>query len=368
MSKETRSSRIYRRVPSWTVSGIGGVLLALVGLHHVQTHLSAFVSTPTQLEFGLQVLESVLMWIPAAGLTYSGYWIRARNLSKNGEWLVLEWTLIGLSTVVGLITAINLHQIVVGLDVPRSLVEMEILTGAGIGGSLGVLIGYHRARSLKQTHQLEGQRDGFLFLNRLLRHHVLNRIQLIDGYATQLDDHVDADGERLLDSIQARSETIAQLIQDVSTVSITFSESPSGTRVNLSETIEREIEEVQQLFPAAEFETRIPRNVTVQANDLLFTVFENLLDNAIRHNDADTPNVTVTVKERSHTVQTRITDNGPGIPEPKERFLDPGEVGDRGMGLYLVSQLIKRYNGDITLEENEPHGTVVVITLPKAES
>ena len=124
----------------------------------------------------------------------------------------------------------------------------------------------------------------------------------------------------------------------------------------------------QDIYPTAEFNVHIAPDVTVQANNLLALIFENLLDNAVYHNDAETPRVTVTVEEQSQFIRTRIADNGPGMPQEKDRFFEPGESGDRGLGLYLVNRLVEQYGGHLTFQENEPQGTVAIVDLPQTTS
>ncbi|MFW6265473.1 MAG: ATP-binding protein, partial [Halanaeroarchaeum sp.] len=38
-----------------------------------------------------------------------------------------------------------------------------------------------------------------------------------------------------------------------------------------------------------------------------------------------------------------------------------------GLGLYLVSVLVDRYDGAVSVEDNEPAGAVFVVELPIAE-
>lgn len=100
-------------------------------------------------------------------------------------------------------------------------------------------------------------------------------------------------------------------------------------------------------------------------------VFKDILSNAVEHNDTDAPQVTVTVEEHTDSVAVRIADNGPGIPEAdRARLVEAGEQGPdsvgHGLGLYLVRTLVDRYDGDISIRANDPRGTVVEITLPRA--
>lgn len=126
----------------------------------------------------------------------------------------------------------------------------------------------------------------------------------------------------------------------------------------------------RELFPNAEFhlEDAVP-DVDVMANELLTSVFKNLLNNAIQHNDKDTPIVSISVEELDSSVVVSIADNGPGIPSAvKDSLFEEGSHGPEsmgtGIGLYLTKKLVSQYEGDIWVTDNSPTGTVFHLQLP----
>jgi signal transduction histidine kinase len=113
-------------------------------------------------------------------------------------------------------------------------------------------------------------------------------------------------------------------------------------------------------------------DVEVRADDMLGSVFRNLLTNAIEHNDEAVREVTVAATATDGRVVVRVADNGPGIPDDrKDAIFEEGEKGldseGTGLGLYLVETLVERYDGDIRVEDNEPKGAVFVVELPVVE-
>jgi signal transduction histidine kinase len=112
-------------------------------------------------------------------------------------------------------------------------------------------------------------------------------------------------------------------------------------------------------------------DVPVVADEMVTSVFRNILQNAIQHNDREVPEVRVTGTAHDETVVVRIADNGPGIPdERKSDVFGKGETGleseGAGMGLYLVETLVENYGGKVWVEDNESGGAVFVIELPRA--
>jgi signal transduction histidine kinase len=112
-------------------------------------------------------------------------------------------------------------------------------------------------------------------------------------------------------------------------------------------------------------------DVDVLADELLDPVFDNLVKNAVEHNDKETPRVHVDADRYGDWVAVRVADNGRGIPDDRgEAVFERGERGDgsagSGFGLFLVDNVVESYGGGVELEDNEPTGTVVRVTLPVA--
>jgi signal transduction histidine kinase len=77
------------------------------------------------------------------------------------------------------------------------------------------------------------------------------------------------------------------------------------------------------------------------------------------------------VEER---IEVRVMDTGIGIPaRERGRVFDPfyqvdssstRAYGGTGLGLSIVKRLVDAHSGAIRIEDNEPQGTQVVVTLP----
>ena len=96
----------------------------------------------------------------------------------------------------------------------------------------------------------------------------------------------------------------------------------------------------------------------------------NLIENAAKYGGGS---VFVTVEEKDEFVEMLVEDDGMGIPE-KERDrifdrgarLDTGKPGT-GLGLAIVRDVAEIYDGNVTLEESEDLGGLMVrLRLPKA--
>lgn len=82
------------------------------------------------------------------------------------------------------------------------------------------------------------------------------------------------------------------------------------------------------------------------------------------------PTVTLTLLDKENSVEIRIADNGPGVPEPIRNkiflpFVSEGRESGVGLGLTLAQQIAQEHGGNIELSETTDHQTVFAIVLPK---
>jgi len=115
---------------------------------------------------------------------------------------------------------------------------------------------------------------------------------------------------------------------------------------------------------------------TVRARQIdIEMVFRNLVDNAIKYGGAEPAVQVESYVNGSNLVLTRIIDNGPGIPAKLRRkifrrFVRLGNELERsktgtGLGLFIVSTLVKRLHGQIHVRERGTQsGTIFEIELP----
>jgi PAS domain S-box-containing protein len=211
-------------------------------------------------------------------------------------------------------------------------------------------------------------------LNRIVRHDIRNDMSVLLGWAELLEGEVDEEAEEYLRKILTSGEHVVELTELARDYveAIVSSDDITVEPIPLASTLETELSLRKESFPEAEFivDDSLP-DVAVTANEMLSSVFRNLLNNAVQHNDKETPVIEVSATMRDDIVEVRFADNGPGVlDEHKDVIFGKGEKGfgspGTGIGLYLVQTLVTEYGGDVWVEDNEPTGSVFVVQIPKA--
>jgi light-regulated signal transduction histidine kinase (bacteriophytochrome) len=111
---------------------------------------------------------------------------------------------------------------------------------------------------------------------------------------------------------------------------------------------------------------RIPRIHMLQ-------VFQNLIDNSLKHRGAESPLIQVAAACENGMCQFSIADNGLGIePRYHERVFDvfkrlrKSDAPGTGVGLALCKRTVEHYGGTIWIESDGQTGTTFFFTIPSA--
>ncbi|MBI2241525.1 MAG: HAMP domain-containing histidine kinase [Magnetospirillum gryphiswaldense] len=176
-------------------------------------------------------------------------------------------------------------------------------------------------------------------------------------------------------------ETLAEADNILATFNaiLTIANAESGQRLHSFEPLDpaRLAEDVAELYEplAEEKEVRLRCHAThglELAGDrhLLFQALANMVDNAVKY----TPQggeVLVTVASSDGAVEISVADSGPGIPADQrsrvlERFVrldSTRTTPGNGLGLSLVSAVVRLHGATLDLEDNQP-GLRLVIRFP----
>ena len=125
----------------------------------------------------------------------------------------------------------------------------------------------------------------------------------------------------------------------------------------------------------------IDKKLHVQANDFLVDVFENILNNSVKHNRVSFVEIKIRIfrekKNGINYLKIEFQDNGKGIADTrKEMIFQRGYTKEKnikgmGLGLSLVKKIIDNYNGDIWVEDrikgDHSKGSNFILLIPEVK-
>lgn len=234
-------------------------------------------------------------------------------------------------------------------------------------------------RELAATNrELEEQQLITSVLNRLLRHNLRNGLTTIQLRSEQLatEDLDEPSKERVTGEIQRTCNRLLRQAEKFRAVERVVDTDPEELdSIDIVLAVTAAVETYESSHSHVQFDVDLPDQAAVRGGDAVHVIVENLIENAIEHNDRDDPVVTITLDNRTTAddrwIELTVADDGPGIPEMEIDVLERGEETPlehgSGIGLWLVNWLVSHLDGDVAFEEREPRGTVVRVRLPPAD-
>lgn len=271
-------------------------------------------------------------------------------------------------------------------DGNRYVIEQTIAPVESPDGEITQFIAVnHEITELRELEEsLRQQREQLDVLNRVLRDDIRNDMNVVVAWGEMLEDEVTPTGQEKLESILRAGRHVVELTnvaRDLSEI-IHGDGTPDLKPIPLRQLLSEELEKRRETFANAEITMADPpdQSTHVLANELLSSVFRNLVNNAVQHNHTAQPKVMISVEEADESVRIRVADNGPGISDDvKESLFREGkkglESGGTGMELFLVGSLVESYGGDVWIEDRaeselfdnpnkaDPAGAVFIIEL-----
>lgn len=243
-----------------------------------------------------------------------------------------------------------------------SEVPFVVFTTLATGFLVGAVAGLFRAKADQETRRLRRTRDAVAFVNGMLRHDVRNDANVIAGYARRLDDDEEAGTV-----LRERAETVIERTEQARAVTETVTGTADPDPVDLVTMVETAAGSADRTYTRATVGTDLPDELFVRANEALRPALDNLLENAVEHNDREEPRVEVAAERVGEVARLRIADDGPGIPDAEKPTLFDHDGPGTAKGLHVVDTIVDGLGGTVRVEDNEPRGAVFVVDLPAAD-
>ncbi|MBY0121319.1 HAMP domain-containing sensor histidine kinase [Bacillus sp. S/N-304-OC-R1] len=147
-------------------------------------------------------------------------------------------------------------------------------------------------------------------------------------------------------------------------------------RFNISEQVKTVIRQYQWVLSEKGMMVSysLPEASYIGDPSLLYSVWENLLTNAIKY-CGENGEIEITLKEMPDQIEVTFKDNGIGLDSAEiERIYDrfyradtsrTRSVEGTGLGLSIVYSIMEMHNGEINVQSEKGKGSAFIVTLPK---
>jgi len=237
-------------------------------------------------------------------------------------------------------------------------------------------------RDVTAAKELEEAKDLFLATT---SHELRTPITVVQGFASTLasrwDKLDDADRRSAVQTIADRAGALGKLVEQLLLGSRAGGDqlAVSNAPFDLAAVLRGATTAFRPLSDQHTLAIDVPDQLPEAYGDPTATdvILGQLLENAIKYSP-DGGTVTVRAKGEDGQIQVTVEDEGIGIPAADrervfERFVQ-GETGDRrrfggiGLGLYIVRQLARAQDGEVSAEGREGGGTIMRLRLRCADA
>jgi len=233
-------------------------------------------------------------------------------------------------------------------------------------------------------------------VDRVLQHNLRNALTVIRGRAREIaeadlgdrgdvgrgdgergDDDRPADGDPVdvaesASYVVSRAEALLATSEKAHGITEILSDAPEVEPIDVGRTVDGLVASLAGEFPNARISASTPAEGTAVASATawLDRALKELVRNAVVHHDRD-PTVDVAVESSPEAVRVRIADDGPGMTDMNRDVLETGRAVDAlyhgsGLGLWLVYWVLQQSGGSATVEDADPRGTAVTVSLARS--
>lgn len=150
----------------------------------------------------------------------------------------------------------------------------------------------------------------------------------------------------------------------------------SDEEINFSELTTECVDDFKIRFPQRHIVATVNNDIFCNGDRLLLQMaVNNLIDNAIKYSPKET-SITVALSEEKNKITLQVSDEGKGIADEEkkkvfDKFYRVGNAATKtakgtGLGLYLTKKIVQQHNGNISVTNNMPAGSIFTIILQLA--
>jgi signal transduction histidine kinase len=212
---------------------------------------------------------------------------------------------------------------------------------------------------------------------------ILNNIKSIIGVYSLINKETGEESDESFNLVNSQVKRAESIINNIVHLSqLEKKQTIKLKEVQLNRCLLKVVDFIKKSIPSNKLNIQVDmpqEKITVKANELLLDIFENILNNAIKHNTNEVIEISIKVssvsKGRKKYAKIEFIDNGIGIPDNKKKYLfkDKHKSYDlskgMGLGLILVEKIIENYKGDIMvknrIKDDYNKGSNFILLIPR---
>ena len=304
--------------------------------------------------------------------------------SNRGNWFWILLIILGVSILIG-----SLISFLAARTITKPIHELEKATEQITKGNFDIQVSLVRNQELNRFIENFNKMARELKSNETLKNDFISNVShefktplsVIQAYSKSLrrqdlDKNTRKQYEEVLDS---NIKKLTNLTSNILSLSKIENQEivPNKTNFLLDEQIRQSILflEPEWAKKNIEFDLDLPEIKYYGSQDLLSQVWQNVVGNAIKYSEQ---NKTIKIKlyKQQNIVCIEVVDQGIGMSEEVQKHIfDKFYQGDKsrsaegnGLGLALVSRILKICNGEISVSSQQGKGTTFVISLTTEEA
>ncbi|KIH76077.1 PAS domain S-box-containing protein [Geoalkalibacter ferrihydriticus] len=238
-----------------------------------------------------------------------------------------------------------------------------------------------RTRELEEEHaRLQAANHELDAFVHTVSHDLRTPLTPIIGYAQFLHEHyrdrLDEQALAILEDIESQGTRMLALMEDLLTLARVGRLDPPDTPVSVADVVYELQGEMRAAIGEQGVEIRVESLPEMRLpRTLLSEIFANLIQNALRYAGAAGGPIEIGGRRQGGSCALFVRDHGPGVPaEIADKIFDPFYRGElrahtpngTGIGLTIVSKVVRLYGGRIWVEETPGGGATFRMEFPDA--
>ncbi len=209
----------------------------------------------------------------------------------------------------------------------------------------------------KATREISTLNESLSIINKILRHDLLNDIAILDGYLSLFDRGQPLEISKMF-GVLNKMQNLIQRMQELENV---------ASPIQPTEEVELKpvFTELITNYSDQPIEFTITGNGFILADLAITSLFDNIIRNSVLHSRTDRIDIQIQPKEQF--CEVKVTDYGKGMPKSIRDNLNRGkffgESDSPNLGLFIVTKLVEKYNGKLSVTSADLKGTSFMIQL-----